>query len=91
MAKTKLILGFIAGVSAGAIAGILLAPDSGGMTRKKIIDKSCDLTSAVKDSITGLLNKLQKGVEEEMQSSPLPRAGEEKIRQVMHNVKENLS
>ena len=91
MAKTKIILGFIAGASIGAIAGILLAPDSGTATRKKIIDKSGDLTGAVKDSIAGWLDKLQKGVEEEVKSSPLPAAGEEKIRQVMHHAKENLS
>ena len=48
MASTKMILGFIAGASIGAIAGILLAPDSGPATRKKIIDKSTDVKDAVK-------------------------------------------
>jgi gas vesicle protein len=66
MANTKTVLGFIAGAAIGAIAGILLAPDSGTGTRKKIIDKSGDLKDAVKDSITGLLDKLQKGVDEEV-------------------------
>jgi len=66
MANTKIILGFIAGAAIGAITGILLAPDSGAATRKKIIDKSGDLKNAVKDSITGFLDKLQKGVDEEV-------------------------
>ena len=66
MANTKLTLGFIAGAAIGAIAGILLAPDSGSATRKKIADKACDVTDAVKDSITGLLDKLQRGVDQEM-------------------------
>jgi gas vesicle protein len=66
MANTKTTLGFIAGAAIGAIAGILLAPDSGAATRKKIIDKSGDLKDAVKDSVTGLLDKLQKGVDEEV-------------------------
>jgi len=66
MANTKTILGFIAGAAIGAIAGILLAPDSGAATRQKIIDKSGDLKDAVKDSITGLLDKLQKGVDDEL-------------------------
>ena len=66
MANTKIILGFIAGAAIGAIAGILLAPDSGAATRKKIIDKSGDLKDAVKDGITGFLDKLQKGVDEEV-------------------------
>jgi len=66
MANTKTILGFIAGAAIGAIAGILLAPDSGAATRKKIIDKSGDLKDAVKDGITSWLDKLQKAVDEEV-------------------------
>lgn len=66
MANTKVILGIIAGLSIGAIAGILLAPDSGTATRKKIVDKSGDLKDAVKDSVLGFLDKLQKSVDEEI-------------------------
>lgn len=36
----KVLLGFIAGAAAGAIAGILMAPDSGDNTRQKISDRS---------------------------------------------------
>lgn len=66
MANTKTILGFIAGASIGAIAGILFAPDSGVSTRKKIVDKASDLKDAVKDNVNDLLDKLQKGVDEEV-------------------------
>ena len=66
MANTKVVLGIIAGISIGAIAGILLAPDSGTATRKKIVDKSGDLKDAVKDSVLGFLDKLQKSVDEEI-------------------------
>lgn len=61
MANTKLILGFIAGVSVGAIAGILIAPDKGAATRKKVIDKSTDLKDVVKENILSFLDKLEKG------------------------------
>lgn len=67
MANTKIILGFIAGACIGAIAGILLAPDSGSAIRRKIADKSGDIKDAVKDRITGFLDKLQKGVEQEVE------------------------
>ena len=66
MANTKIILGFIAGAAIGAIAGILLAPDSGAATRRKIADKSGELKDALKDSISGWLDKLQQGVDEEV-------------------------
>ena len=72
MANTKTILGFIAGASIGAIAAILLAPDSGAATRRKIADKSGDLKDAVKDSISGWLDKLRKGVDGEVEQNAFP-------------------
>ena len=65
MANTKTTLGFIAGAAIGAIAGILLAPDSGANTRKKIAEKAGNLKDAVKDSTSDWLDNLQKGVEQE--------------------------
>lgn len=40
MNSSKVLLGILGGVAVGAMAGILLAPDKGSKTRKKIIDKS---------------------------------------------------
>lgn len=42
MSTGKLLLGIIAGVAAGATLGILLAPDKGSDTRKKILQKKDD-------------------------------------------------
>ncbi len=39
MSSGKVVLGLLAGVAAGAIAGLLFAPDKGSGTRKKIIKK----------------------------------------------------
>lgn len=39
MNSGKIILGVLGGIAAGAIAGILLAPEKGSKTRKKIMDK----------------------------------------------------
>lgn len=47
--KTRdLALGVLAGAAAGAVLGILFAPEKGKDTRKKISDKSKDLASTAK-------------------------------------------
>ena len=66
MSNTKFILAFIAGASLGAIAGILMAPDTGSATRKKVIDKSTGLKDMIKENILSFLDKLEKGVDAEI-------------------------
>jgi len=48
MNSSKVLLGVLGGVAVGAIAGILLAPDKGSKTRKKIMDKSKGFADDVK-------------------------------------------
>lgn len=38
MNTSKVLLGILGGVAVGAIAGILMAPDKGSNTRKKLLD-----------------------------------------------------
>ncbi|MBL7873632.1 MAG: YtxH domain-containing protein [Cyclobacteriaceae bacterium] len=52
--------GVLAGAAAGAIAGILMAPDSGKNTRKKIADKSKKVTADVKSKVTEIKGNLAK-------------------------------
>lgn len=54
MSKGKLLTGILTGAAAGAIIGILLAPDKGSETRKKIAKKSNDLGGSVKDGFNKL-------------------------------------
>ena len=54
MSKSKLLTGVLAGAAAGAILGILLAPDRGSETRKKIAKKGNDISGSVKDGFTKL-------------------------------------
>lgn len=50
MSKTsKVLLGFLAGAAIGGVLGILLAPDKGSETRRKIMEKGSDLG----DSLAG--------------------------------------
>jgi gas vesicle protein len=56
MSRGRIILGALAGVAAGALIGILFAPDKGTATRKKIVNKGEEYVENLKEKINGLLN-----------------------------------
>ena len=65
---SKFLIGFALGAIGGLVAGILLAPDSGKATRKKIVDKTNkikqdleDLAEAAKESIADSVDEYWKG------------------------------
>ena len=60
----KALLGLLAGVAAGALIGILFAPDKGSDTRKKIAKKGKDYA----DDLTVKLNDLMEDVSEKVDS-----------------------
>ncbi len=49
MSLGKVLLGVLAGVAAGALLGVLFAPDKGTATRKKILRKGDDYADALKE------------------------------------------
>jgi len=66
-ARTKLVLGLVGAAAAGVVVGLLLAPDAGTSTRKKITNTASDwgstlgdLFSSAKDSVGNLRSKGQK-------------------------------
>jgi len=60
MSNSKLLLGILVGAAVGGALGILLAPDKGSETRRKIMEKGADLG----DSIKGKFNDVVDGVKE---------------------------
>jgi gas vesicle protein len=54
---SKIGIAFLAGAAAGAIAGILLAPEKGTETRKKIADKAKNLKETVTEKVKGGFQK----------------------------------
>jgi gas vesicle protein len=47
MSSGKVLLGLLAGVAAGALLGVLFAPDKGSVTRKKITKKGEDFAEGL--------------------------------------------
>lgn len=69
MSRGKIILGALAGIAAGALVGILFAPDKGAETRKKIIHKGEDYVDSLKGKINGLLRNGRRQGEKVMESA----------------------
>ena len=47
----KIFLTFLGGAAAGALAGMLLAPDSGKRTRKSLSKKATDIRKNLEDNV----------------------------------------
>ena len=60
MKQGKVVLGVLAGLAAGAVLGILLAPDKGEKTRKRILSKGEGYIDDVKEKFSGVLNTINK-------------------------------
>jgi gas vesicle protein len=58
MRSGKVLLGILAGTAAGAVLGILFAPERGKETRRKLVEKGEDYADAVKDKLDELLGDI---------------------------------
>jgi len=63
MKSGKLILGLLAGLSIGVVAGILLAPDKGSRTRRKLMEKGEDYLDEMKDKYNDMTDSIVKKYE----------------------------
>jgi gas vesicle protein len=63
MNASKVVLSIAAGVAAGALIGVLFAPDSGANTRKKISRKSGDFVDDIKTKMGGFVDQFIDQVE----------------------------
>ena len=63
MRSGKLVLGLLAGVAVGAIAGILLAPGKGSKTRKRIVSKGEAFAREAQDKFDELVDSISKKYE----------------------------
>jgi gas vesicle protein len=54
----KVLLGMLAGVAAGALLGVLFAPEKGSKTRRKICREGEDLTNDVKEKFDEFIDSM---------------------------------
>ena len=64
MSTGKVLLGLLAGVAAGALLGVLFAPDKGSVTRKKIVKKGDDYSDALKEKFNEYMDTISDKIED---------------------------
>jgi gas vesicle protein len=57
---SKIIAATLAGVAAGALMGLLFAPDKGEETRRKISEKYTDLSDTIRNKVADLVDTIKK-------------------------------
>ena len=81
MKSGKVVLGVLAGLAAGAVLGILFAPDKGEKTRKKMMKKQEEL----KDNLKAKFESTKKDLADLVENT------KEKLTQKKNNVAEDVS
>lgn len=64
MSTGKILLGVLAGVAAGALLGVLFAPDKGSVTRKKIIKKSDEYADALNEKFNEYMDTISEKIDD---------------------------
>jgi gas vesicle protein len=92
MSAGKIITGVLIGAAAGAILGVLFAPDSGSETRRKISERSSDLADTLKnkfnDFVDAVSDKFQ-GAKD--QAKNMAQQGREKMDEWKGNAQNAMS
>ena len=64
MSSGKVLLGVLAGLAAGALVGILFAPEKGSVTRKKMSKKAENYADGLKEKFNEFLDDIAEKFEE---------------------------
>lgn len=81
----KVLGALLVGAAVGGILGILFAPDKGSRTRKKLFDQGQDLTDALTEKLSSLVDKGENELENAKETI------KEKTNEFAHNGKTKVS
>jgi gas vesicle protein len=88
MNSGKTVLGLLAGIAIGATLGILLAPDSGATTRKKISRKGRDYAQGLNDQFDDLIEGMTEKFENlKAEATKMAEEAKAKATQMAHEGK----
>jgi gas vesicle protein len=94
MSTGKVILGALAGLAVGAIAGILFAPEKGSTTRRQIMDKGDDYVEKLKSKYEkvrdSVADKFESTLDEAENLANRGRAKYNDVRKDVRNAAENI-
>jgi gas vesicle protein len=62
----KVLGGFLVGAVAGAVAGLLFAPDNGKKTRRRLLDESNRLTVRLTDAVSHSIDSAKRTYNEKL-------------------------
>ena len=89
-AGSKVLLGVLAGAAAGAILGVLFAPDNGVETRRRISEGSKDIANNLKDKFSELVDGIAEKYESAKEgAADLLNRGKEKASELADNYNAN--
>ena len=84
MSTGKVILGVLAGLAAGTTIGLLLAPDKGSKTRKKIARKGEDYMEELEEKFNGIVDGMSKKFENmKAEATRIKENGKAKVEAVL--------
>ena len=88
MSSGKTLLGLVAGVAAGAVLGILFAPEKGSVTRNQISQKGEDLLDNLKNKFDEFLANATSEMEDvKSEAEDLLAKGKDKAQQAKNDFK----
>ena len=90
MGLGKLLFGVVAGAAAGALLGVLFAPDKGSATRQKLSKKGEDFASGLKEKFSDFVAGITADVESAVEKgNTVVEKGKAKFEEAKSSVKES--